>query len=199
MIRDVWKLNVCTVLLLPLLNHITSKITLKDKRITFTQFCFLFNMQKCYLKDNSLVIIFYRDECSTDIKISKNTKVHLSEYLLSLPQFEKFEIFNDYMLFYFKLDISRKDKELIMEGKYSKLSEECINNLDVSKSFKSVGVFHSLGDYLSQENIARSIVSKEVFMRDLIQDELHVKLASDTEYFKKFEPQKELFNYRLLE
>jgi hypothetical protein len=96
------------------------------------------------------------------------------------------------MLFYFKLDISKKDKELIMESKYSKLSEECINNLDVSKSFKSVGVFHPLGDYLSQENIARSIVSKEVFMRDLIQDELHVKLASDTEYFKKFEPQKEL-------
>jgi hypothetical protein len=195
MIRQVWKLNVCTVLLLPLLNEVTKGLLFKNKAITFTQMAFLYNFKNCYLDDKLLAIVFDKQDCLRDVAITKTHSIHLSEYLASLKYFHTFEIINDVMIFYFDLNLSKDDLNNIRISQYSKLSEEFSKRVDVSAHHKSVVITKiEIADFLSSQNVARAIIDRESFMKELIEDDLKVKLPRDAEYFKKFLESKELLN-----
>lgn len=193
MIRDVWKLNVCTVMLLPLLNNITKD--LNSGKITFTQLSFLYGLKSCYLHNKLLALVFNKEDCTKDITISKKNKIHWSEYLISAEGFSTFEMTNDHMIFYFDINISDQDLQNIKSAKYSKLSVEFCNRINVFAYYKNlVTTDNKLADFLSLQNIARAIVGKENYMKNLIQDTLKVRLPDNAEYFKEFIKEKEFLN-----
>lgn len=201
MIRDVWKLNVSTVLILPLFNDITKNLKIDKKPVSFTQLCFLYNIKSCYLDPSleKLIFVFFREDCSKKLYNTNISGWSLSELLVTRNNYEKFEIYNDYMIFYYNIDsIYHKDIGIIYDSKYSSVSNKFTDQVNVKNHFNRLYRTNTLGDYLTTKNIALSIYRKEEYMKELIEDYLGIILPIDNEYFKKFEVTNEIFTQKLL-
>ena len=119
--------------------------------------------------------------------------------MLNLKSYNKFEIYNDYILFYLNIDdLYRRDIVKITNSKYSEVSNIYKENLDISKYFKSLCRAEEISDYICHNNIPRSIVSKENFMKSIIESYLKVNVPSENEYFKLFDHSIEIFTPTVL-
>jgi len=201
MIIRLWKLNVSTVLILPLFNNLTKDLLLKSKPISFIQLCFLHGLEKTYLTQdfNNLVLVFPKLKTANKLLNSNYSFWSFNEYMLNLKSYNKFEIYNDYILFYLNIDdLYRRDIVKITNSKYSEVSNIYKENLDISKYFKSLCRAEEISDYICHNNIPRSIVSKENFMKSIIESYLKVNVPSENEYFKLFDHSIEIFTPTVL-
>lgn len=201
MIIRLWKLNVSTVLILPLFNNLTKDLLLKSKPISFIQLCFLYGLEKTYLTQdfNNLVLVFPKLKTANKLLNSNYSFWSFNEYMLNLKSYNKFEIYNDYILFYLNIDdLYRRDIVKITNSKYSEVSNIYKENLDISKYFKSLCRAEEISDYICHNNIPRSIVSKENFMKSIIESYLKVNVPSENEYFKLFDHSIEIFTPTVL-
>ena len=201
MIIRLWKLNVSTVLILPLFNNLTKDLLLKSKPISFIQLCLLHGLEKTYLTQdfNNLVLIFPKLKTANKLLNSNYSFWSFNEYMLNLKSYNKFEIYNDYILFYLNIDdLYRRDIVKITNSKYSEVSNIYKENLDISKYFKSLCRAEEISDYICHNNIPRSIVSKENFMKSIIESYLKVNVPSENEYFKLFDHSIEIFTPTVL-
>jgi len=197
MIREVWKLNVSTVLILPIFNGITKELLLRGKNVTFTQLCFMYKMQKCYItkKLQELALVFYKDISAKRLVGTNMNFWSFNELMITREGFSKFEMYNDYIIFYLKINpCFADDVKLITSGDYSKVSDMFRTEIDTLKHFKRLEKTETLADDLCVLNIPRAIVDKENYMKDMIEDQLKVKLRDETEYFNKFISREEILN-----
>lgn len=207
MIMKLWKLNVCTILILPLFNQLTSNLLynklpiLNKSPISFIQLCFLYGIKNTYLnnKHDSLVLVFDKKRTSDKLFNTNFNFWSFNEFMLNTKDYIKFEIYNDYILFYLRIDSKNKeDIDKIISSSYSSLSKEYKNSIDISKQYKVLQKVEEVSDYLCHNNIPRSIVSKEQYMKNIIESYLKIRIPDTNEYFKMFEKDKEIFSPNML-
>ena len=201
MLKDIWKLNVSTTLILPLFDSLTKDVLIGRDNITFTQLCFLYKLQKCYLNDHAdnLILVFFREDVSKKMHKTNIKFWSFTEFIVTQPCYEKFEIYNDYIIFYLKIDKKYiNDIQKIRATKYSLVSKDYTQAVNVKNCFKRLHITDTLGDTLSSKNICMSILIKDPYMKDLIEDFLNITLPNGNEYFKLFDDANEIFNEKML-
>lgn len=200
MIREIWKLNVSTLILLSLYNKVSNNLLYKKANISFTQLCFLYKLKTCYVdvKFKNLLLVFPKDFTSSKLINTNLNNISLNEYIISLSEYNKFEIYNDYIIFYLKLELQDQDIKQLILSNYSKLSNNFRNRIDYSLNYKYVYNTNDLGHFITTNNITRSICAKENYMKELIEKELKIKLPKEGEYFHKFGEKDEFLNINKL-
>lgn len=197
MIGELWKLNVSTILILPLFNHVTKNLKYKKHNISFIQLCFKYGLQKAFLNKNNkeLLLVFDKKISSDKLLDTSHKDWSMNEFILTIPEYIKFEIHNDFIIFYFDIDKKYHDDiELISQSKYSKVSEEYKKQIDFLTYFENLVKTDNISDFICRKNIPRSIVYKEKYMRELMESYLDVKIPNENEYFLTFKNVNEYFN-----
>lgn len=202
-INEVWKnLNNSAVLVLPLFNNISEKVTLKETKdriiIPFIMLAFEHGLINTYLFEksddsiNTLKLVF-NEEVSKGLNLIKSSYYALSDMIVDSKEFVKVERLNDDVIFYLKIPEEHiDDVKLITESKYSKVSKEYKEKLLIRQKFIPKWS-NAYAHYLCKENIPFSVLTKQKHLKEEIVNFIGQNFSDDQEYYPSFNKEKETF------
>lgn len=197
--RELWgRCTVSTVLILPIFSDILKNIRSTKSNVEHSIHGLLFSCglinaflyEKDVKYDNSLKLLFYKDELiNTRIYINKPFPT-LFDLLINSKYFKKIVVVDEFIVIY--LDIDHKwdnDIRKIIQSQYSKVSED-YKELLVLKGLKVLSNDEVI-NYLFLKNIPAKIVYKSEKLESVLQEILCYDEPIDGEYFIKFDNSRE--------
>lgn len=201
MIAQFLKLNVSTLLVLPLLEGVQGKLRYQKSittQVPLLQLAFESGLEKTYLynkmsKEDNCIHCLFNHNVTRPLKFTTKPWASLNEILLSSPNFRDFRMHNDLILYSLEIPKEYLDiLDLIQDSKYSALPESFKEAL-YPKAKEYVPLRSDMGNFLTGRNIPKKIVNKDDRLIQEICQFLQIQNAP--EGFKKFDPLEETINY----
>lgn len=199
MIRNIWKkYNISTIMILPIFKDITKNIRNKTGVIQFPfiQLCLEYGLINTYLYkrdkfDNKLYLRFKKEEFIKNKKLTNSKYTSLCELIIDCNYYANLEIINDDIIIGLHIPIEYlPDINLIIEGKYSKVSEQYKQEINLNQANVPVSYNPEI-IYIMTMNLAYGISIKSNIIRKDLEKEFKVTISDEEELFEKFNKEKE--------
>jgi hypothetical protein len=208
MIREIWrKYNVSTIMILPIFWRISKNINSKkeDIHFPFLQLAFEYGLINTFLyknkKDNNtLYLLFDKQQFITDKQLTKSPYYSMCELLLDCEYYDSLEMYNDYVLFGLKIPEEYLDDiEKITEGKYSLVSEKYKEELHFKTKTSHIPYTdNKTAIYIIKYDLPFAVTVKGIRLKDELDEVMKIDLSTDMEFYSKFNPEKENFTPKAL-
>lgn len=209
-IKDIWgKVNVSTLLVFPLFSELGKDLYAAKSRIKFPilQVAYEYGLLKTFLfselskVDDALHIAFDKEIVLRKMKLTNSLYYSLSELIIDSSSFKELAIYNDCIIYSLQIPEKwKKDVDLIKQGKYYHVSEECKERLRIKERFPSKPfVKNELGHFIIEKNLPYAIVMKARKLREDIENIIDHRIPPEQEYFDIVNETKETLNPKAIE
>lgn len=201
MIRNIWKkYNISTIMILPIFKDITKNIKNKTGAIQFPfiQLCLEYGLINTYLYkrgkfDNKLYLRFKKEEFIKNKKLTNSKYTSLCELIIDCNYYANLEMVNDDIIIGLHIPVEYlPDINLIIEGKYSKVSDQYKQEININQANVPVSYNPEI-IYIMTMNLAYGISMKSNIIKKDLEKEFKVIITNKEELFEKFNKEKEDF------
>ena len=202
-IEQVWKkYNVSTVMVLPLFWDITRNIFARGTTTVypFPQLCLEYGLINTFLLkdgkyDGCLHLLFDNDYFIQDLDLTTSIYFSMCELLVDCDYFRDINVINEGILISLKIPGRfRKDiTENILEGKYSKLSDDYKREIKIKEHSIPIGD-NKLAIYMSTNDLAYAVAIRAKHIKEEIEKVLDMEISVKDEFYEKFNEDKETIN-----
>lgn len=193
---DIWKkYNISLILVLPLLYEITNNINIKhyETQHPFMSLAMKYGLINTYMLNennefnNSLFIKFDKKEVMSNKNITNSSLLSFNDLVISSDYFIDIQFIDDYIIYEMKLpDKYENDFELILDGKYSSLSDEYKKEISYKeRNAKMPKSWEGDDKYIIINDLGYAVSKKANKIKNWFQDYFGETPDDDKEYYIK--------------